>query len=88
MKLNQQIKIKTATINGYEKVVHPSYDGKTQIKTFTIICCPNNYNQYYSILIEDKMLGWTINQFHVEHYHIDKKFLGKKFFDIDESYVI
>jgi len=86
MKLGQSIKIKTTIVNGNEKLIQNHLDGTP--KSFLIIGIPNKYTEYYPVLIEDKMLGWIINSFHVEYYQIDKKYLGKKFYDIDDSYVI
>jgi len=86
MKLGQQVKVKTIVKDGFERIVNNTVDGK--VKTFTIIGVPNKYTEYYTILIDSNMLGWTINKFHIDFLDIDKKYLGKKFFDIDESFIV
>lgn len=86
MKLGQSVKVKTAIKNGYERVIQSHLDGV--VKSFTIIGMPNKYTELYTILLDDAILGWTINKFHVDNCGIDKKYLGKKFFDIDNSYII
>lgn len=81
-------KIKTAIVNNYEKIVHPSFKGETKEKEFLILSCPNNYNLFYTVLVEDHMLGWTIDLTHIDFHNINKKFLGKKFFDVSEDYFL
>lgn len=88
MKKGQQVKIKTSIVHGNEKLVPIDWPSNYQVKTFTILSCPNEYNSFYSILVEDRMLGWIINQTHLDYNLIDKKYLGKKFFDVDNSYFI
>ena len=42
----------------------------------------------YKMLIADNMIGWDVSKFHIQFQHVDKVFLGKKFYDITESLII
>jgi hypothetical protein len=43
--------------------------------------------QYYTVIIHDNMIGWTINDFHIIYLGVPNKFMGKKFFDVFESQI-
>lgn len=88
IKVNQKVKIKTAVINGYEKLVPKSYEKKHEVKEFLVLSIPNYANDFYSILVEDQMLGWTVDLSHVTYFDVNKKYLGKKFFDVNEEYFV
>lgn len=88
MKKGQTVKIKTAIVNGNTTLVPKDYKQKHEVKSFTIISTPNKYNEFYSIQIDDSILGWYINIFHVSYLNVDKKYLGKKFFDVNENYFV
>ena len=88
MRVGQQVKVKTIISNGYEKIVTADYSKDFKIKELTILSTPNYYNSFYSILVEDSMLGWTINQTHIDYNGINKKYLGKKFFDVSPDYFV
>ena len=42
----------------------------------------------YTVIVDDDMVGWIISKFHVEHWNVPKAFLGKKFFEVTENYII
>lgn len=39
---------------------------------------------YYSVVIPDDFVGWTISVWHIERQHISEQYLNKKFFDVSE----
>lgn len=88
IKQNQKVKIKTAVINGYEKLVPKYYEKEHKIKEFIVLTVPNYANMFYSILIEDQMLGWVVDLSHITYFDVSKKYLGKKFFDVNEEYFL
>ena len=75
--------------NGKRKlsIVEPKKDSQIEIMSFPIVYVDNTM-QLYKIIIEPDMTGWEISQFHINHYDIDPKFIGKKFYDITESLVV
>lgn len=87
-RVGHTVKIKTGIVNNYEKIVHPSFKGETKEKEFLILSCPNDTNDFYTVLVEDHMLGWIIDLTHITYNNINKRFLGKKFFDVNEEYFI
>lgn len=56
-------------------------------KYFAIISI-NYIDKYYMLLIDDDMIGWTINDWHIKYNDIDYKFLGKKFYEVNEQMII
>jgi hypothetical protein len=50
-----------------------------------IIVAKNTKLQYYTVIIHDNMIGWTINDFHILHLEIPEKYMGKRFYDVFES---
>lgn len=53
--------------------IHYAYDG----------ACPE-----YRVIIPDDFVGWQISEFHVIHYKVPSKFIGKHFWDVTEDYII
>lgn len=47
----------------------------------------SEYNTYMIVIPED-IIGWTVNRFHVETAGIAKAFLGKKFWELTEQFII
>jgi len=82
----KNVKIKTATIDNRRKLVPSDYSESCEIKNYTVLCNPTESNPYYMILIDDDMVGWTVSNFHILHYDLPIKFLGKKFFDVTDRY--
>lgn len=65
----------------------PLGDSKIIEKAFHIaIVHPRE--QTYSIIIDDDIIGWTIGKFHVEHNHVDKSLVGKRFYDVNDDMII
>lgn len=60
-------------------------DSKIINKSFIIIA---KYDSSYSVAIDDDMLGWTINNFHIDHHKVNKKYLGQKFSDINDEMIV
>ncbi|CAB4196809.1 hypothetical protein UFOVP1290_329 [uncultured Caudovirales phage] len=56
------------------------------VKIFPIVML-NHLEETYSIMIDDDMIGWTISNFHVENNGADKKFVGKKFYDVTDDMI-
>lgn len=56
-------------------------------RTFKIIA-KDKVSELYTILIDDDLVGWYINDFHIKHQEISPKFKGLKFFDIHEYYIL
>jgi hypothetical protein len=63
---------------------------KLEEKEFEIIAIQPLYkgseHKLYTIAIDDNMLGWTVGKFKIEHQGVDPKFLGKKFWELTESF--
>lgn len=85
-KKGQSVKIKTAVINKRKKLVPSDYKGDCEVKNFTVIRTPLENDPYYMIVVEDDMTGWIVTDFHIIHMEVDKKYRGKKFFDVSEIY--
>jgi hypothetical protein len=45
-------------------------------------------NDYYTIIIDDNMIGWNISKFHIKYQNIDDKLLNKKFYDVTEEMIL
>ena len=45
-------------------------------------------NQLYKIIVDNDICGWWVNGFHIENEKIDPRYLNKKFFDIQESFIL
>lgn len=86
MKRGQSVKIKTAVINNRKKLVPSNYDGDYEIKSYIILRKPQPYDPCYMILVDADMIGWTVSNFHVLHMEVDEKYVGNKFFDVNEDY--
>lgn len=89
-------KIKTRVVvkvevpfSGNSKILtkEPAVDSKVIEKEFIIVAV-NEQCQLYTIIIDDNMNGWIISQFHIKHCNVNPKYLGKKFYDITEPYVL
>lgn len=66
---------------------HPAVEPK--IKNFEIIgIVKSEHYTNYLILIDDKMSGWYISEFHINHQYVPKSFLGKKFYEITTDFII
>ena len=91
MKIGDIISLKTYKIKEYEKVVPLLFEGKPEgklsNKLFEIIGDVSFYESYL-VLVSDGMVGWHVSPFHVNYLHVASKFLGKKFFEINNTYYI
>ena len=67
--------------------LNPLEDSEFITQSFEIIGMNKQFNTY-KILIDDDIVGWYLSQWHVKYEDIDEKFVGKKFYDIDENYII
>lgn len=65
----------------------PKPDSKIVEKTFTIVI-KHELEQSYTIIIDDDMVGWYISVFHVKHNKVDEKYVGKKFYDVTEEFIL
>lgn len=74
---------------GKRKIVMGDSDPASvvQEKTFPIVY-KDEAEQSYIIIIDDDIIGWNINSFHIKHWDVDKKYLGKKFYDIYEQFIV
>jgi len=82
-KIGDKLKLKIYKNKIYlkkEKLLKSDY-----IEDDFLIVAFNSKLQYYTIIIHDNMIGWTINEFHTTYLDIPDKFLGKKFYDVFES---
>jgi len=85
------VKIKTAVLKNKEKVVFADYDGEHQVKEFQIVAVTKWHPElpnYYIILIDDDMIGWTLSIYHVNNNDIEEQYVGKKFYEISEEFII
>lgn len=81
-KLSYQVETKS---NGFKWLTNslPEKDSSVEIKEFIIIAVDKKHESYY-VLLDDDMVGHIISKFHIKHYGVDEKFLGKKFLEIKE----
>lgn len=42
----------------------------------------------YMIILPADIVGWTVSRFHTVHMNVPKAFLGRKFWDVFERYVV
>lgn len=85
------VKVKTAFFSSKEKIVLPSFDGDFKIKSFEIIYKYKHYQDmpvYYTLNVDNEMLGWLIGSWHILHQEIDKKFLNCRFYEVSEEYFL
>ena len=88
-------------VGDYVKVaVDVSTDGKKRISTTPLqdghkievfefeVIMVDGKNQLYKILVDNDICGWWVNGFHIENEKIDPRYLNKKFFDIQESFIL
>lgn len=75
--------------NGKKKICTPetSDEAKIELMSFEIVYV-DEIMKTYKIIIDDNMSGWIIGKFAVKYEEVDEKFLGKKFYDLPESWVI
>lgn len=74
---------------GWKRILikEPRLNSEIISKTFPIATI-SEYLQTYTIIIDDDMLGWIIDGFHIVHCGVDRKFLGKKFYDIVDDLIL
>jgi len=42
----------------------------------------------YKLVIPDDYIGWKVGKFHMEYQEINEKWLGKKFYEITNEFII
>jgi len=85
------VKVKTAFLKNKERLVFSDYEGDYKVKEFEILAITKwhpDLPDYYIILIEDHMVGWTLSNSHVQNNEVDEKHIGKKFYEISEEFII
>lgn len=90
-KIGSSVNIKVSNTDGRKKVLPKDSENFFEIKSFQIIgkyFLHKEMNPYYMVLIEPDMVGWTVSSSHVMYYDIDPKFLGSKFYDVTEDFVV
>ena len=64
---------------------------KLEPQSFEIVASEPLYtdskDKLYTLLLEDNMVGWTFNKWHVEHWNINEKLLGKKFTQVSDAII-
>jgi hypothetical protein len=68
-------------------ILAPGKDSQIETQFFPIVAIDRNL-ELYKIIIADELVGWMIGKFHIEYQHVDKKFYGRKFYDIPESLIL
>ena len=89
-KINQNVLVKVEVQKSGRKSVLTKEPRKssTVIEQLFKIVLINETCQLYSIVIDDDMLGCYLDTFHVAHCNLDKKYLGKKFVEINDSLIL
>lgn len=90
-KVGTSVKVKVSNVDGRKKVLPKDSEDFFEIKSFEIIAkylLHKELNPYYMILIDSDMVGWNISSSHIMYYDIDQKFLGYKFYDVTEDFII
>lgn len=70
-----------------EKEVDPKNLSEDVFQIVLISTVAEDWNNYM-LVISDDMVGWTINKFHTEIAGVAKAFLGKKFWEVTEQFII
>lgn len=65
----------------------PKKDSTIEQLSFPIVAVDKSM-ETYKLVIDYDMTGWEISQFHIKYQNVDKKYLGKRFYDITEALVI
>lgn len=74
--------------NGRKKIlVKTALEGSKVTKQTFRIAYVNNGLETYVIEIDDDMVGWNFNNFHIKYYKLPTKLFGKRFCDI-KHYII
>lgn len=76
--------------NGTKAVLSRKVEDKDKLKLesreFEIIATqpayPGAEEKIYTIAIDDNMVGWIIGEFHIEHWKVNPKFKGRRFWDL------
>jgi hypothetical protein len=90
-KIGSSVNIKVSNSNGRRKVLPKESEDSSEVKSFEIIAkyfLHKEMSPYYMVLIDTDMVGWTVSSSHVMYYDIDPKFLGSKFYDVTEEFII
>ncbi len=85
MKIGDIISLKTAINKKQEKIVPFNFEGETQNKLFEIIGEVPMYESFL-VLVGENLIGWFISPWYVDHCQVPKKYIGKKFFEINAIY--
>lgn len=88
LKKGEVTNLKVAIINGDKMLVTADYKEEHEVRPFTVLRVPQKTNLHYMILVDEDIAGWNISEFHVLYMGVEAKYLNKKFFDIDEDYII
>lgn len=75
--------------NGRKYVLAREPDSKSILShgEFEIIIVHSKL-ETYTIVLPDDFVGWVIDTFDLNHYHVDNKFFGKRFWDITEEFIL
>lgn len=65
----------------------PKSDSKLIEKDFPIVIY-HPVEQTYTLIVDDDITGWTISAFQVKHNKVDEKYIGKKFYDVTEDFIL
>lgn len=63
----------------------PLEDCTTQVVAIDTTC---EEQTVYTVLVPDEASGWVVSKFHVAHLNIAAVFIGKKFWEIPEPFII
>lgn len=64
-------------------IKEPLKDSKVIKKEFVIVHS-DEVTQFYTVIVDDDMVGWVISKWHIKYWDIDVKFLNKRFYDVPE----
>jgi len=90
-KIGNVLKIKTAVIDNFERIVAKDYEGEHQIKFFEIIAkyhIDKDSPPCYMVLIDPNMIGWNVSASHRLYYDLNEGLLGRKFYDVTDDFII
>jgi hypothetical protein len=90
-KVGDFLKIKTAVIDNFERIVVKDYEEEHQLKLFEIIAVYFVHKESppsYMILIEPNMIGWNVSKSHQLYYDLNEGLLGRKFYDVTDDFIV
>lgn len=90
-KVSDIVQVKVISYNNKRRLVFADYLEDHQLCSFEIVAVTKwhvDLPNYYIIVIDDDIIGWTISKYHVEYNEVNQKHIGSKFYEICEEFIV